>query len=68
MSDVIGSRGPNRREYFIGCALQGVVQIHDVQASTEGLADRAIRIGTAVHEKLQAEYEAAASGKKANDA
>lgn len=64
MADVIGSRGPNRREYFIGCALIGVTRQSAPEAPTETLAKRAIEIGTEVHKQIEAAQQTAVPAKE----
>jgi hypothetical protein len=59
MADVIGSRGPNRRDYFIGCALQGLVARSAPELPLEHVAKRAVEIGDAVYKAAQTQAESA---------
>jgi len=69
MSMTIGNqRGPNRREYLIGCALQAVIGTTGSDVKPDMIATRAIKIGNAVDAQLQAEYEAAEAKTAGNSA
>ncbi|KKM92261.1 hypothetical protein LCGC14_1220140 [marine sediment metagenome] len=70
---IIGSRALDRRDYFIGCALQGLVQTHDHTAASLAsgvIVNKAIAIGSAIadllhEEALQAAMADAAATKEA---